>query len=334
MATRPISVVVTVRNDREGLRELLPGLASQLEPPDEVVVVDGGSVDGTLDVVTGFGIGRGSLRTALAPGANIAGGRNIGVRLARNDLIACTDAGCRPEPGWLRALSQGLERADLVGGPFVADGRTPFEQIVSLTYFPVPQELGDPSLLTRLAHRLFGRSYVPTEPVGASMAFRRDVWEAAGGFPEDRFAGEDRAFAQAVADRGLTTAFVPQAVVRWRPRGTWRANARMFHTYCRGDVRSRKRTRHAVRLLAWTASTAAVLRGRTTVRALVAIGVLAHIALPVQRARDAGIAMKHWWRIPVAVAVKDLSQLVGAAMGLIDALRGRPQPMPGRPVPK
>ena len=79
-----VSVVVTVRNDREGLRELPPGLAAQTRKPDEVVIVDGGSVYGTLDVLAEADVGDMPIRTIVAPGANIAAGRNVGVREARN----------------------------------------------------------------------------------------------------------------------------------------------------------------------------------------------------------------------------------------------------------
>ena len=74
--TQPLTVVITVRNDREGLRELLPALAAQTKTPNEIVIVDGGSVDGTLEAVAGFDL---PVRTIVAPGANIAAGRNIGV---------------------------------------------------------------------------------------------------------------------------------------------------------------------------------------------------------------------------------------------------------------
>jgi glycosyltransferase involved in cell wall biosynthesis len=330
MDTDPISVVVTVRNDREGLRDLLPGLATQTEPPDELVIVDGGSVDGTLEVLDGLAIPGVSVRTIVAPGANIAAGRNVGVRLARNELIACTDAGCRPEPGWLAALARGLERADLVGGVFVADDRTPFEQTLSLTYYPVPGELDDPGPFMRLAHRLYGRSYLSSRPGGRTMAFRRDAWAAAGGFPEHQYAGEDQAFAHSVVDRGFKATFARQAVVHWRPPSTWTANARMFYTYCRGDVRARGRKRHLVRLLAWTIGPIGALRGGAILRALIGSGFLSYIALPLRRASESQIPVRKWWRIPVAVAVKDISQIAGAARGALDYIQGSPQPTPQR----
>ncbi len=326
-----VSVVVTVRNDRDGLRELLPGLAAQTLKPDEVLIIDGGSVDGTLDALDGFGMSDTPIRATVASGANIAAGRNIGIRLARNELIACTDAGCRPDPGWLAALCEGVDQADIVGGVFVADGRTELEQIVSLTHYPVPYELDRPSALVRLSHRLFGRQYLASRAGGRSMAFRRDVWRAVGGFPELQYAGEDQAFVRSVIDSGFKAALARDAVVRWRPPESWAANARMFYRYCRGDVRSKGRSRHVVRLAAWTAGPTALARGGWRTRALVASGAVAYIALPLRRARYAGIRPSARWRIPMAVAVKDLSQIAGAAHGAVDAIRRVPQPTPHPP---
>ena len=330
---RGISVVVTVRNDRAGLQELLPGLAAQTVAPDEILIVDGGSVDGTLDALESFDLSGIPIRTTVVPGANIAAGRNLGVKLARNELIACTDAGCRPEPGWLAALKTQLEHADIVGGVFIAHGETEFERMVSLTHYPIPDELDDPPLLVRLSHQFFGRRYLASQAGGRSMAFRRDVWRALGGFPERQYAGEDQAFARAVVDSGFRATLARGAVVYWRPPGTWSATARMFYRYCRGDIRSKGRSRHILRATTWTLGPATFVKGGWRARAAIASGALAYLALPLHRARRDGIAPRAWWRIPMAVGIKDLAQIAGAAHGTIDAIRGVPQPTPQPPPP-
>lgn len=326
-----ISVVVTVRNDHDGLIELLPALAAQTRKPDELVIVDGGSVDDTLAALDSHQLPGIVVRTIVAPGANIAAGRNVGIQEARHDLIACTDAGCRPDPKWLAALSEDLAGADLVGGVFVADGQTEFERIVSLTHYPVPDELDQPGVLVRISHRLFGRQYLASRAGGRSMAFHRDVWRAVGGFPEHQYAGEDQAFVRAVVDNEFSATLAHGAVVHWRPPSTWTANATMFYRYCRGDVRSKGRLRHWVRLLAWSAAPLVLARGDTRAKVLVASGATAYMGLPLRRAKLAGVRPASWWRIPAAVAVKDLSQLVGAAAGAMDAVRGVPQPTPQPP---
>ena len=216
---------------------------------------------------------------------------------------------------------------------FVAEGQTQLERIASLTHYPIPQELDRPSASVRLSHLLFGRQQQTFGAGTRSMAFRRRVWQAVGGFPERQYAGEDQAFARSAIDSGFTAAFARDAVVHWRPPGNWSANARMFYRYCRGDIRSRGRSRHLLRLLAWTVGPAAAFRGRREARALVAAGAAAYISLPLRRARVARLDRGYWWRIPIAVAVKDISQIAGAAHGTVDALRGVPQPTPQPPAP-
>jgi hypothetical protein len=328
---RAISLIVTVRNDSDGLRELIPALLEQTRAPDELVIVDGGSVDGTLDVLGEFDLSGIDLQVVVDPGSNIAAGRNAGVRLARHARIAVTDAGCRPEPGWLAALEEGLEHSDIVGGVFIADPVTLFEHVLVVSHYPDPEELDRPTPSVQLAHRLFGRRYLPYRAGGRSMAFWRATWEAVGGFPEHQYAGEDQAFARAAADLGCRSALARGAVVRWRPPGTWGANARMFFRYCRGDVRSKGRSRHVVRAAAWTIVPITLVRGRPTTRAGVVAAGLAYIGLPLRRAQRDRMPARGVLMIPLAIALKDVAQIAGAARGIADAVRGVPQPTPQPP---
>src|SRR5262245_36834508 len=128
--TEAISVVVTVRNDRTAVAELLDALAGQDHPPDEIVVVDGGSDGGQLELP------RACTRVTVVelPGANISAGRNEGVRRAAHARIACTDAGCRPVSGWLGALADALDGgAEFAAGVYRVDARTPFERCLAVS---------------------------------------------------------------------------------------------------------------------------------------------------------------------------------------------------------
>jgi glycosyltransferase involved in cell wall biosynthesis len=324
--TNAISVVVTVRNDRAALAELLDALAAQDRAPDEVVVVDGGSDDGTLEMLQA----RGGLTVVELPGANISAGRNEGVRRAAHERIACTDAGCRPVAGWLAALAGALEDVEFAAGVYRVDGRTPFERCLAVAVYPSIEEIGLSSPLVTYSHRLFGRGFEARLATGRSMAFTRGAWEAAGGFPEDLYAGEDVAFSSAVVDGGANARLVPAAEVAWRPRPTWRANARMYRTYARGDVRRGSRKRHALRALAWAAAPAVAAKGPRLARAAVGLGAAAYFLLPALRAHRERLPVREWWRLPLLIAMKDISQCAGAAQGVIDESRGRAQPSPSR----
>src|SRR5436190_18911997 len=99
-----ISVILTVLNEGEAVRAVLDSLCAQTLPPAEVVVADGGSRDQTVSILESYA-GRLPLRVVIAPGANIAQGRNAAIKAAAGDALAVTDAGVRCEPDWLARLA-------------------------------------------------------------------------------------------------------------------------------------------------------------------------------------------------------------------------------------
>jgi glycosyltransferase involved in cell wall biosynthesis len=325
-----ISVVVPVLDDLTGVRELLESLSEQTRLPDECVVVDGGSTDGTREFLLQWR-GPFPLRLLSRHGRNIAASRNEGVAVARFDWIASTDAGCRPMPGWLAAIDAERDQADFVAGVVQVEGTSALERLLAITHYPRAAELQEPPAWMKISHRLFGRGFVGGRVGGGYMAFRKSTWRAVGGFPEHVYAGEDRAFASRVEEAGLRSVRSPDAIVRWCPPSTWAGNARMFYTYSRGDVRSGGgRDRHVYRFLAWLLAARVALSGSARARGALVLGSLAYMGLPVERASRTRIPSRDWWRIPAVIALKDLAQIAGALHGAFDAFRGRPQPPPRR----
>jgi glycosyltransferase involved in cell wall biosynthesis len=86
-ASRHISVVVPTLNEEEHLGSLLSSLAEQSHPPLEVIVVDGGSSDATLEVARGWGA-----RAMVSAGATEFRSRNLGAQLARGSILLFTGA--------------------------------------------------------------------------------------------------------------------------------------------------------------------------------------------------------------------------------------------------
>jgi glycosyltransferase involved in cell wall biosynthesis len=319
-----ISVVVPTLNDRDGLDQLMHALTAQTRAPDELVVVDGGSTDGTAELLEVWRERAGvPVKVVNRNGLSIGAARNAGVEAAAHDWIACTDAGCRPVPGWLRAIDAARGDADFIAGVVLIDGRTPFERALALAHYPSADELDDPGPFVRISHRLFGRGYDPDRVGGAYMAFSKSVWNAVGGFPSELAASEDHAFSSEVVAQGFRFTRARDAAVRWSPPGTWRGNARMFARYSRSDIRVRGRIRHGIRGTVWAGAVVTALRGGWRARTALALGELGYIALPLHRARNAGYPVRQWWRIPLVVALKDLAQIAGALMGVLDALKAR-----------
>lgn len=220
----PTTVVVTVLNEAESAGALIEALAGQSRAPNEIVVVDGGSTDGTFELLGRLAAGNPSLRVVSMPDANIAEGRNRGIELARNEIIACTDAGCRPRPDWLERIIAPFadDDIDIVGGAYAIEPKSKIERVVGL--------LTMPGQLTPFESARFN-------PSARSIAFRRAAWRRAGGFPTWLHTAEDTLFDCKLRRLGCRFTFADDAVVRWRPRSSLGGVYKQFRDYGRGEGR-------------------------------------------------------------------------------------------------
>ena len=100
--TMKISLISTVLNEAHSLPALLDSIAAQTRSPDEVIICDGGSTDGTLELLRAER--RFPVRVIERPGSNISQGRNAAIAEASGEVIASTDAGVRLDHQWLEKL--------------------------------------------------------------------------------------------------------------------------------------------------------------------------------------------------------------------------------------
>ena len=218
---RPVSVIATVLNERESIGDLVEGLMEGDRRPDEIVVADAGSTDGTREQLTALQQRYPPLRVIDVPG-NRSRGRNAAITTASHDLIAATDGGCRPQRDWLTELLMPFgSGAEWVGGFYRPVG-TPKQVCIGLTMVYVLEEARAGGFL----------------PSTRSVAFTRSAWEAAGGFPEDLEVSEDTAFDERLATAGYEMVFQPEAVVGWSPPETFRRQARVVWAWSRSDGRA------------------------------------------------------------------------------------------------
>ena len=103
--TSLISAILPVRNVAEHVRGALASVFAQEHRPDEVVVVDGGSTDATLEVVAEFA----DVRVVHQTSDGLADARNLGVGATGGELVAFLDADDRWLPGKLARQHGWLE---------------------------------------------------------------------------------------------------------------------------------------------------------------------------------------------------------------------------------
>ncbi len=113
-----ISVVVNTLDRADVLDDALTGLMQQRHSCFEIIVVNGPSTDDTAGVVARFP----QIRVGRCEQANLAISRNIGIAMARGEIIAFLDDDAVPEPTWLQGLEAGYNARDIGGvGGFIRD---------------------------------------------------------------------------------------------------------------------------------------------------------------------------------------------------------------------
>lgn len=312
MSVAQASLIITVLNEASSIGGFLDSLRSQITTPAEVVVVDGGSSDGTADVVRQWSAPEGVTVILIeSPGAGISEGRNIAIRAASHERLLVTDAGTTVEPEWSCALLEAAEAtgADVVSGFFYPTGSSFLERAFAFAITPTLDEVEPASFL----------------PSSRSVSFTKSAWAHVGGYPEWLDYCEDLVFDIAIRDAGFSFAFEPKAQVSWSARPTMKAYIKQYYRYARGDGKSGLwAKRHAVRY-------AAYLGGAVLVAGSFAWPWLALILIACASAYLA----KFWRRVykrrrqfgrgwagallsvPVIVIAGDVAKMIGYPAGLL-----------------
>lgn len=221
--TRRISLVIPVRNEEGSLPALAESIRAQTRPPDEIILVDGGSSDRTVEIGRRLAAEDARFRLVEAGDATPGRGRNVGIEAATHDWIALTDAGIRLESTWLEYLARVIDadrKIEVVYGNYEPVADTWFEHCAALVYV-APRQL-------RAGRRMRG-------PFVASMLLRRDCWRRIGGFPDLR-AGEDLIFMEALEASGTKIGWSADATVHWQLQPTLGRTFRRFALYSKHNV--------------------------------------------------------------------------------------------------
>jgi GT2 family glycosyltransferase len=217
-----ISVVIINKNDR-GVADTLSALQRVTSRvPFEVVVID--ASEGKLDDIAAQ-----FPEVRWVPFASRTGRRftipeqrNTGVASAKGEIIAFTDANCVPNTDWLELLTTPIldEGEQLVAGSTVSRGGG--------------------SIYNQDHDHRAGQKYIRECPT-INLAFRRETFQAIGGFDERFDYGSDVDFSWRANDLGLKVRYVPAAIVAhdW---GNTNENAKRSYRY--GIARARLYKKH------------------------------------------------------------------------------------------
>jgi glycosyltransferase involved in cell wall biosynthesis len=199
-----ISVVVPAYNAQEYVAETVRSILSQTHPADEVIVVDDGSTDETLQELARFG---GEIRVIRQLNRSAAGAHNTGFGAARGDYVARCDADDLWEPTKLERQVQTLERHPQVDIAFSG------AQSFGLSDGPFGPHPGEGLLDRAFGQRLYRENFV----CSSSTLIRRGLQRRLGPFVE-RLPCEDYEYWLRAAKAGAVFFYDPTVLVRYRRR--------------------------------------------------------------------------------------------------------------------
>ncbi|MFZ4618999.1 MAG: glycosyltransferase [Bacteroidota bacterium] len=240
----PVSLITTMYNEEKSVNDFLRSVIAMTVLPKEIVIVDGGSKDRTQEFLTEFSNeyrGIMEIRIIIDPTctiyhtpAPIAKGRNIAIAAAQFPVIAVTDAGCIVAEAWLDEITRPFfasEDVDFVAGWYEPLAKSFFEECQAAATFPAVRTVNVETFL----------------PSSRSVAFRKSLWSAVGGYPELALGGEDTLFDLKIKAVARKRVFAAAAVVYWRLRPNYRVFMKLVYRYGFGDGFSRILMMNAVK---------------------------------------------------------------------------------------
>jgi len=210
------SFITTVYNEERNIEKFLNSIIKQSKKPNEIIVVDGGSSDKTIDIIKKIKKKtKIPFKLIIKPGANIAKGRNIAVKETKYNLIFVSDAGCIINKDWIKETLKYFPKAEVVAGNYKAIAKNNFE------FFQGILTVNKVDRITRMSSR--------------NLAFKKECWKKVKGYPEEYLTGEDTRFNLKMKKRGCKFKINPRKDVAWEMRPTFKLFFKQFYKYGQGD---------------------------------------------------------------------------------------------------
>jgi len=204
-----VSVIIPVRNRPEDMKDCLTSLLNLNYPKEklEIIVVDDGSTDETVNVVKLFGVRVVLNEESKGP----AFSRNLGEKSAQGEILAFLDSDCTVHPDWLQEIIPFLKLTGIgaVGG-FVASF---FRESLIDRYEEAFSSL---NLGRRIIFDADSSSnfYVPS----CNLFVKRDVFREIGGFKPGMHLGEDVDLSWRIRGKGYALLYLPFGEVEHKHR--------------------------------------------------------------------------------------------------------------------
>jgi GT2 family glycosyltransferase len=217
-----ISVVICAYNAERTMDACLASLRTLRYPNYDVIIVNDGSTDRTLEIAQRYP----EVRILSQENMGLSAARNVGIENATGEIVAFTDSDCVVDPDWLTYLAYKFVHSGFVavGGPNL----------------PPPEEARGAACVAAApggpTHVLIDDEVAEHIP-GCNMAFLKSALDEIGGFdPVYRAAGDDVDLCWRLQNHGHPIGFSPAAMVWHFRRNTIKAYLKQQMGYGKAEA--------------------------------------------------------------------------------------------------
>jgi len=219
MTDAGVTVCIPTFDEEETIGMVLDALQAQTTPPEEIIVVDGGSTDSTRSIAESY-----SVTVLVETDGGPAKARNVGLDACTTPVFGTIDADAVPSKDWLETITSILEEwdADAVGAKIIQEGLSPSARWRARRMDFISQE--DTGPIERLP--------------GNNVVFRTESLREIGGWDESyQFANEDIDLSQRLKESGYRLICTLRTTVYYYGVTGIPVVTHLWHWYSPGGVR-------------------------------------------------------------------------------------------------
>ncbi|MEW6618095.1 MAG: glycosyltransferase [bacterium] len=205
-----ISIIIPVKNGEKTIKKCLDSLKNLNYTNYEIIVIDDNSSDKTQEILSSYE----GIQTMKTSGVGPASSRNLGIKQAKGDYLAFTDADCIVHPEWLKELLKGFDEDSVVGvggDQQSPDDESEFGKIVQ----GFLKTVGFVTDYIKAQKTMIETKHNPS----CNVMYKKEIFDKLGGFLEGLWPGEDVEFDYRIKKlKKYKLKYNPQAIVyHYRP---------------------------------------------------------------------------------------------------------------------
>jgi succinoglycan biosynthesis protein ExoA len=219
-----LSVVCPVYNEVGYIRNIIDFFINALPVEKELLIIDGGSNDGTREIVQAASKINSQVRLINNPDKFVPFALNAAIKECKGDVIVRLDAHTDYANDYFTRILECFDRtnADIVGGPMRAVGKNPKQRAVAIAT-STPFGVGDSSF-----HNEVFEGFVDSVYLGA---WQTSIFKITGNFDTEMLRNQDDEFHYRARSKGLKIYLDPRISSYYYPRNSFKSLFRQYYQY-------------------------------------------------------------------------------------------------------